>query len=242
MRTDWMVDEPMDFEYHEYKMLAYFKKVADDLDNFKLYPHFRDISMNFASFSTLSSKDKYIKLKYDLEDIDDEILISDLEYFDIPEMSPQDYAEYKTIAKYGEEKFKDYFLISKSIWSAIYESLWLALLENDEELKRGRGFVFFDYNNKNYLYRYELKKFKRNKKEKKLVLKKIKITSESVNIPELISNDPYEKKKPNHPIFILKIKNSTDAFIPLEETILPLVKRKINSFVQQTIKETNNHD
>ena len=237
MRTDWMVDEPMDFEYHEYKMLAYFKRAAEDLDKFKLYPYFRDISINYASLSTLSSKDKYIKLKYDLEDIDDEVLISDLEYFDIPEMAPQDYTEFKRIAKYGEEKFRDYFLIAKSIWSAIYESLWLALLENEDELKRGRGFVFFDYNNQNYLYRYELKKFKRNKKEKKLVLKKIKITKDSINIPELISNDPYEKKKPNHPIFVLKVKNSISDFIPLEETILPIVKRKINSFVQQTLKQ-----
>jgi hypothetical protein len=242
MRTDWMVNEPMDFEYHEYKMLAYFQKVAEDLDNLKLYPHFRDISLHYASFSTLKSKDKYITLANEMESIDDEILISDLVYHDIPNMSVQDYAEYKTIVKYGEEKFQDYFLIAKSIWQGMYESLWLALLENDDELGRGKGFVFFDYGDKNYLYRYELKPFKRNRRENRLVLKKIKITKNPIDIPKLISEDPYEKKNPNHPIFVLKIKNNSSNFLPLDETIIPLVKRKINSFIQQTKKQEKNHE
>lgn len=234
MRTDWMIGEPIDFEYQEYKMLAYFQKVSQDLDNFKLYPHFRDISLNFASFSNLKSKDKYIKLINQPEDIDDEILLSDLEFCDIPKLSPQEYSEYRTIVDFGEDKLKDYFMVAKSVWQIIYESLWVSLLENDEELKRGKGFLFFDYGDTNFLYKYELKPFKRNKKEKRVVLKPIKITKESLDIPKLISEDSHEIKKPNHPIFVIKIKKNTDNFVPLEETILPLIKRKISSFLQQS--------
>jgi len=233
MKTDWMIDEPIDFEYQEYKMLAYFQKVSQDLDNFKLYPHFRDISLHYANFSNLKSKDKYIVLKSEMEDVDDEILLTDLEFAEIPKMSPQEYSEYRTIVDFAEDKFKDYFLVAKSVWTIIYESLWVSLLENDDQLKRGRGYVFFDYGDLNYLYRFEQKPFKRNKKEKKMTLTPIKITQESLDIPKLISEDKYELKKPGHPIFVIKIKKNTDTFVPLEETILPLIKRRINSFVQQ---------
>ena len=161
MKTDWMIDEPIDFEYHKYKMLGYFQKMAQELDDFKLYPHFQQISLHFANFSNLKGKDQYIKLVNELEEIDDEILLSDLEYKDVPEMSPHDYAEYRMIVDFGEEKFKEYFLVAKTIWQTLYETIWLSLLENDEELKRGRGYVFFDYDGRKYLYRYELKKFKR---------------------------------------------------------------------------------
>lgn len=236
MKLDWMVDEPIDFEYHEYKTLAYFQKVSQDLDNFKLYPHFRDISLGFANYSNLKSKDRYIKILSEIEDIDDEILLSDLEFCDIPKMSPTDYAEYRTIVDYGEDKFKNYFMIAKSVWSIIYESLWVHILENENELKRGKGFMFFEYGGKNHLYRYQLKPFRRNKKEKRIHLKKMMISNEHIDIRKLISEDTFEKKKPGHPLFIIKIKNNTEGYIPLENTILPLLKRRIFSFVQK-VKE-----
>jgi len=230
MNTNWMLCEPIDFEYQEYKMMAYFQKVSNDLDNFKLYPHFRDISLNYANFSNLKSKDKYIKLISKLDDIDEEILITDLEYYDVPQMSPKDYSEYRTIIDFGESKFKDYFLIAKSIWTIIYESLWIDVLENENELKRGKGFLFFQYGDINYLYRYEKKKLKRNKKETKIVLTPIKISADNLNISDLISEDKYEIKKPGHPIFFIKIRKNTENIVPLNETILPLIKRRIATF------------
>ena len=231
-----MIDEPIDFEYHKYKMLGYFQKMAQELDDFKLYPHFQQISLHFANFSNLKGKDQYINLVNELEEIDDEILLSDLEYKNVPEMSPQDYAEYRMIVDFGEEKFKEYFLVAKTIWQTLYETIWLSLLENDEELKRGRGYVFFDYGGRKYLYRYELKKFKRNKNEKKIVVTKLVDTTESFDIGKEITNDKYELKKPGHPVFVLKIKDNTDSMVSLEQTILPMIKRKINSFLAQTVR------
>lgn len=239
MKLDWVVNEPIDFEYHEYKILAYFQKVAQDLDEFKLYPHFRDISLGFANYSNLKSKDRYIKILNNIKDIDDEILLSDLEFCDIPKMSTSDYNEYRTIVEYGEDKFKSYFMIAKSVWSIIYESIWVHVLENEEQIKRNRGFVFFEYGGKKHLYRYHLKSFVRNKKEKKIHLKKVKISEENIDIREMIAQDSFEKKTPGHPLFILKIKNNINVYIPLENTILPLIKRRIFSFTQKMEPQKN---
>lgn len=236
MKTDWMIGEPIDFEYHEYKMLAYFQKVSKDLDEFKLYPHFRDVALNYASFSNLKSKDRYIKLVNELEEVDEEILLTDLDFVDIPKMSLEEYSEYRTITSYGEEKFKDYFMMAKTIWSIIYESIWVSLLENDNNLSRGVGYVFFDYEKLNYLYRYELRPLNRNPNEKRIFLVPIEISQQSINIPNLISEDIVEVNNPEHPIFIIKIKNKVELEIPFNETILPMIKRKINSFINQSKK------
>ena len=231
-----MIGEPIDFEYHEYKMLAYFQKVSKDLDEFKLYPHFRDVALHYANFSNLKSKDKYIKLINELETIDEEILLTDLNFLEIPKISLEEYSEYRTIVSYGEEKFKDYFMIAKTIWNIIYESIWVSLLENDENLNRGVGYVFFDYEGLNYLYRYELKPLDRNLNEKRISLTEIATSKKSIDIPTLISQDIFEVENPDHPIFILKIKRKTDEKIPFEDTILPMIKRKINTFINQSKK------
>ena len=95
---------------------------------------------------------------------------------------------------------------------------------------------FFDYEKLNYLYRYELKPLKRNSKESRIALTPIKVSQGSIDIPNLISEDIYEVENPNNPIFILKIKSKGDITIPFDETILPMIKRKINSFINQSKK------
>jgi hypothetical protein len=40
METDWLFQEPIDFEHKKYVLLAYFKKVDDSLMENKIYPTF----------------------------------------------------------------------------------------------------------------------------------------------------------------------------------------------------------
>jgi len=159
-----------------------------------------------------------------------------LDFVEIPKMSLEEYSEYRTIVSYGEEKFKDYFMMAKTIWTIIYESIWVSLLENDENLNRGVGYVFFDYDGMNYLYRYELKPLDRNPKEKRVFLTELAVSKGSIDIPNLISQDKFEEENPDHPIFILKIKRKSADKIPFEDTVLPMIKRKINSFINQSKK------
>jgi hypothetical protein len=37
-------------------------------------------------------------------------------------------------------------------------------------------------------------------------------------------------------VFVLKIKDNTDSIVSLEQTILPMIKRKINSFLAQIVR------
>jgi hypothetical protein len=69
-----------------------------------------------------------------------------------------------------KKKFKEYFLVAKTIWQTLYETIWLSLLENDEELKRGRGYVFLIMLVESTFIDTNLKNLKETKTKRKLLL------------------------------------------------------------------------
>ena len=46
METDWLFEKPIDQEHKEYKLLSYFQKMGEKLDNMELYPGFIEISLH----------------------------------------------------------------------------------------------------------------------------------------------------------------------------------------------------
>ena len=59
MDTDWMFEKPIDREHKEYKLLSYFQRMGEKLDNMELYPGFIELSLHLANIQTLI-KDKKI--------------------------------------------------------------------------------------------------------------------------------------------------------------------------------------
>jgi hypothetical protein len=78
MKTDWLFQEPIDLEHKQYILLNYLQKLDKNLNNFKLYPQFQEISLHLASINLLIEKGQYLTMNRVLKDPDDEILISDL--------------------------------------------------------------------------------------------------------------------------------------------------------------------
>ena len=78
MELDWIIKEPIDYEYKQYLLLDYFQKVEKDFEDFKLYPRFREISLHLANIKSIVSDRNYILLKKRTKDIDEEIVIGDL--------------------------------------------------------------------------------------------------------------------------------------------------------------------
>ena len=78
MNTDWVFQEPIDFEHKQYVLLDFLQKMDKQLQNLKLYPNFQQISLHLASINLITEKGQYLTLTRLLKDPDDEILISDL--------------------------------------------------------------------------------------------------------------------------------------------------------------------
>ena len=150
--TNWILQEPIDLEHKQYVLLDYINKVDKDFDNFKLYPSFQELSVHIANLGSIKKRSKYITLNRKPEDIDDEILIDDLKYHNL-NYGEETKDEILKIIKYSESKLTDLFLIGKSIWTLLYDSVTIKIVFNSlnsDKPKPGIGF-FIWFMMKNYM-------------------------------------------------------------------------------------------
>ena len=62
MNTDWVFQEPIDFEHKQYVLLDFLQKMDKQLQNLKLYPNFQQISLHLASINLITEKGQYLTL------------------------------------------------------------------------------------------------------------------------------------------------------------------------------------
>ena len=120
MDTDWMFEKPIDREHKEYKLLSYFQKMGEKLDNLELYPGFIELSLHLMNLQTLMKERKIIYTDKKLDSIDDELLVKDLKVKDIPQMSDEEYSEFVQILSYSAPRIMEYFNVAKSVWTLKY--------------------------------------------------------------------------------------------------------------------------
>jgi len=53
MKTDWLFQDPIDLEHKQLVLLGYLQKLEKNLNSFKLYPQFQEISLHLASINLL---------------------------------------------------------------------------------------------------------------------------------------------------------------------------------------------
>lgn len=239
--TEWVIKDPIDFEHKQYVFLDYLQKVNKKLDKLEVYPSFIELSLHFANIQTLIKENKYIKITKKLETVDDEILLSDLEFMDVPTMTDDEQNEYKKILSYTAPKIFDHFNVAKSIWQISYESVSVTLKYNRDELVNDYGFFYYldKYDNKTYVWEYKFKKIHKNRKEVKQVINLIYCDfDQGIDVKDIIVNFSKFQKYvniQNLPIFEVF---SSERY-PLDQTLIPLFKRKIQSYIAQSVNVEN---
>lgn len=256
LKTDWILQDPIDLEHKQYVLLDYIAKVNEDFDKFKLYPSFQELALHLASIGSIKERGQYLVLNRDPEEIDDEILLTDLNYKKLI-TTKENIEEILKIVDYSKDKITDLFLIGKSIYSLIYDATLLSVIHNADKIKTekpGRGFFCFNYKGKGYVYQYFIRLLSDKSGENKCDIEKIyegNLLSE--NIDEIISlvkqhhhlkdgprYNTYEQIDKRYPIFNVKFEQEYD----LEGGLISIVKRKVMNYVFQTIKiqELKNDD
>lgn len=219
---EWILEEPIDREYKEYILLDYISKIESDIDSFIIYPTLQELSLHLASSNSIKENLTYITLKKEPEELDDEILISDLEYKKIPFENTEDAKEIVRIAKTTHETLKNFFMIVKSVWSIVFESV---LVEIDVDSPRiteknyKNGIINFYYQGEYYTYEYKIKKLDKTSSEEKCTFKLKHKGDKPISNPK------------NKIIFSVQL---TQKF-PLEGCLLSITKRKIINYVRQSI-------
>jgi regulator of sigma D len=236
MNTDWLFDGILDAEQKQYVLLDYFQKMNQYLERMEVYPMFIEISLHLGNMQTLLTQNKILYTDRKLTSNDDELVLSDLKVKDIPVLDDDEVIEYQKILKNSQPQLHDYFNFAKSIWSIVYDSIEVAVKKNKNNLQSKSGFFSYKTPEKVYVWQYTTRRvYKTNGQTKTSVKLIFDGQQDDLTIPEIIStfSKTYEKNNENlYPVFEVFC---SDIF-PLEQTLLPIFKRKILAYVNQNVK------
>jgi hypothetical protein len=218
MDTDWIFDGVIDAEQKQYVLLGYFQKLNKQLEEMKVYPMFTEITLHLANVQNIIKNNKILYTDKKLTSYDDELTFIDLKTKDLPPLKVTELNELKTILQYSLSKLQDYFDIIKSIWTVVYDLIEIVSIFNEDNLTSKKGYFYTKSNQIIKIWEYNIRKYK---------------GYNTFNIEEKLEDDLLKH--------IHSIDNKLPSFylhcekdIPMEETLIPLFKRKVMSYVLQT--------
>ncbi len=236
MDPEWIITGSIDAEQKEYKLMAYFQKMNVFLEEIKLYPMFIEVSVHLGNIQTIINQNRILKTKKKFLSHDDELVVTDLVVHDLPVMSEEEQTEFKKILKNVQPKLFDYFNMVKAIWTLVFDSLTINIKRNRNNLKSKSGFFYYRDEGMVYVWRYDIRKVKNSFNLTKTHVKILyNGDGEDLTITQLISkfSETYKtKKEKSFPVFEVL---STQKF-PIQETLVPIAKRKIVSLINQSEK------
>jgi len=218
MDTDWIFDGVIDAEQKQYVLLGYFQKLNKQLEEMKVYPMFTEITLHLANVQNIIKNNKILYTDKKLTSYDDELTFIDLKTKDLPPLKVTELNELKIILEYSLSKLQDYFDIIKSIWIVVYDTIEIVSIYNEDNLTSKKGYFYTKSNQIIKIWEYNIRKYK---------------GYNTFNIEEKLENDLLKH--------IHSIDNKLPSFylhcekdVPMEETLIPLFKRKVMSYVLQT--------
>ena len=224
MNTDWMFEKPIDREHKEYKLLSYFQKMGEKLDKMELYPGFIELSLHLATVQTLLKDKKLLYTTKRFLSVDDELLVKDLKIKDVPEMSHDEYEEFIKILTYTTPRMFEYFGIAKSVWELVFDSINLKVKKNIKNIVSPKGYFY-------YLEKEKKPAAKGSPENVVLVNEIYSDNKNDLTIPKIINifSQWNTENKSKFPVVEMVSRGS----FPINETLLPLFKRKMISYVNQ---------
>jgi len=225
MIIDWLEKGPLDLEYKQYKLLAYLKEVDQDWNQYLLYPHLTNV-VEYNRLLNLISKNKS-----EIEELFPKEMVGiDLEtkkiIYEVKQQPNEKMGEdIQEIIEWGISRLDEYSQIGIIIYEDIAEDIIVERVGLESNVK-DEGYIIFngdtvnvyyfnigriimDVDGGRFLFTKKVKEFKRKKFQTTNDIK-LEILKEGTNlsVPEFYS---VEGHRP----------------YPLEETVLPMVKRKI---------------
>jgi hypothetical protein len=218
MDTDWIFDGVIDAELKQYVLLGYFQKLNKQLEEMKVYPMFTEITLHLANVQNIIKNNKILYTDKKLTSYDDELTFIDLKTKELPPLKVTELNELKSILEYSVARLQDYFDIIKSVWSVVYDSIEIITIFNEDNLESKKGYFYTKSNQVVRIWEYNVRKYK--------------------GYDKFVVTEKHEDNLLKH---IHSAENKLPTFyllcekeVPMDETLFPLFKRKVMSFVLQT--------
>lgn len=241
LKPDWMLTQPIDFEYNKYTLLNYIQKCEESFDEFKIYPDFVELALHLANIQSIIKEKRLLQTKKKFESCDDEILLKELEPYSLPVMEDGEFNELEKTLVYSGNKLMDTFNIGKSIWSIVYESTEIHLKKNKGGLSYGHGYVYYPIKSKKHLYvwEYSIRKMKKTKSDAKIYFDLIfSGEPQGQRVYQIIKDTTNWKEGFDYsklPVFEVE----TNENFPFEQTLVPMLKRKLLSYILSSVPKEN---
>ena len=142
LNPEWMLKEPLDFEYNKYTLLDYLQKCEKRFDNFEIYPDFVELSLHLANLQSLVKENTLLLTNKKFESCDDEILLKELYPKKPRELTEEEESELDKTIKFSGNKLFDTFNIAKSIWNLAYDTVQISLKKNKQNINSRFGYIF----------------------------------------------------------------------------------------------------
>lgn len=230
---DWFLKDPIDFEHKEYVLNSFLVQVEEALSRGEIYPYFTEISLHLASIGNYLKSSKYVFIKKEFTSCDDEIMLYELKSRKSrKKFTEQELKEIEDILVFAQERMLQYFAICRGMWELSYESTSIKLRKNRKNLSKNKSYTVYQdlFNKEVYVWECSFERNSEKKHDTKIIFKLIYQGSDK-KFTEVIQ-EKSESKDLSFPIF--------EAFstqnLPLEQTLLPLFKRKVQSYFTQSIK------
>lgn len=238
-----MFEKPIDREYKEYKLLSYFQKMGDKLDKLELYPGFIELSLHLMNVQALMRDKKIVYTDKKLNSVDDEIMVKDLKVRNIPTMSEEENEEFRKILSYSAPRIMEYFNVAKSVWTIVFDSLDMKIKRNKKNILHPKGYFYYTETStkKTYVWEYVIKKETKNNPKRMANINLIYFDEiGELTVSKIISTfSTYEPKdKRMGPVFQM----TSNGIFPVNETLLPLFKRRIAGLISQTKPQEENQE
>ena len=237
LKPDWMLSQPIDFEYNKYTLLNYIQKCEENFDEFKIYPDFVELALHLANVQSLIKEKRLLQTKKKFESCDDEILLKELQPLNLPSLEENEFNELEKTLVFSGNRLMDTFNIGKSIWSIVYESTTINLKKNEEGLNYGHGFIYYPIKSQKRLciWEYSIRKMKGSRSDAKIYFDPIwSGDPQGQRINTIIKQNTTWKDVANYtqlPVFEVY---SNENF-PFEQTLVPMLKRKLLSYILQSV-------
>lgn len=232
---EWMLKEPLDFEFNKYTILDYIQKCEKRFEKLEIYPDFVELSLHLANLQSLIKERTLLLTDKKFSSCDDEILLKELYPKKPRDLSKEEEEELTRTINYSGNRLFDTFNIGKSIWNLAFDSISIQIKKNKENLHLGKGFCYFvdQHQSKLMIWQYEIKKERKKGAEHRTSLKLIfdNPLSDSTITELIVALTTWKMDVTALPIFEIKSKIT----FPLEQTFVPMIKRKILSFIFQII-------
>jgi len=147
-------------------------------------------------------------------------------------MSKDEYEEFIKILTYSTPRIYEYFGLAKSVWELVFDSIHLKVKKNTKNILENKGFFYFTTEDKIYVWDYEKKPAAKGSPESKVITNLIYGGEKNnLTVSKIITNFTQWNVEDTKKLPVIEMISRGD--FPIEETLLPMFKRKLISYISQ---------